>query len=487
MAIETTPLWYEVERILNGPYTFNNRRWDAIIHLLNVNMQLVPVRVTHVNIRRKYNSNYTDEVFMECYMPAGDYADIFYPNKMNLEVTLIANPLNTVNGPPPKSFRYKAVVIDAGQPRMVSPDMNGAGTDMLNLTDIFCLQFQLLPKVIYKLRTASCGVIFRNTDAKDAMTTLLTSETSRIEGEANEKIQGIDLITPDNQDKKEQMVIPHGTMLYDVPQFFQQKLFGVYRNGLAHYIQDNHWYVYPKYDFNRQESTDRELTIVVLPRNRFPGINKTYRKTGDYSYTILATAEGQYRNTVKEQTMTEGTGSRFLNAESIMSNTGREAKQNKLELEKPKYLSEITQTVPSDGETFAPFSSEPITSNTFHEQSKLAGRHGAHISFKWENSYPDAIIPGMLVKVIYLTVDNQIKTVRGILLEAEHFEALSRNNLMDDSYKTNTALHIYCENDLKDQHDGSNNGGGQRQQPINAKRSVPQFLFAPEHIKPVGQ
>lgn len=472
MAFELTPLWDEVVQIMNGPITFNNRRWDAIIHLVDAKIDLIPVRVTHVNTRRKYNQNYTDEVFMECYMPIGDYADIFYPNKLNLEITMIASPLNYVRGGPPKSLRFKAVVLDAGQPRMISGDMNGTNTKQLNLTDIVRLEFQLMPKVIYTLRTASVGAIFRQSTSGDAIKTLITSETSRIEGDASEKITGVDMVEPDNQDVKEQLVVPHGTMLYDVPQFFQKKMYGLYRQGMAHYIQNNTWYIYPTYDINRNDKNDRLLKIIVVPKNKFPSVNKTYRKTGDYSYTIIATAEGAYRNPTKEVTMNEGTGSRYMNADSLLSYKGKEQKDNKVTLEKPVYLSEITDTIPQDGETFAPFSGNPITSNSFEEQSKLAGRSGAHITFKWENSFPDAIVPGMLAKVVYLTVDNQIVEIKGIILECEHFEALTQENLVEDTYATNTALHLYCENDLLD-----NTNKMPRFKDDLGVKGEPQFLF----------
>ena len=83
MTIELSPLHNEIVQVLNGPYTYNRRRWEAYIHLMDANMTILPVRVLSVNTNRDYTNNYTDEINLEVAIPIGTYADIFYPNKLN--------------------------------------------------------------------------------------------------------------------------------------------------------------------------------------------------------------------------------------------------------------------------------------------------------------------------------------------------------------------------------------------------------------------
>ena len=448
MAIEQTILGYEIDQVLRSPFTYNSRTWQAFIHLMDANLTIIPIRVTYVNTSRDYFNNYADEVTMECVIPVGTYSDVFYPNKLNLEVTLVAHPRNPLKGGAPKSFRYKATVLDAGQPRLNDPDMNGGGTNDLDLTDVIKLTFQLIPKTIYELRTAAVGVIFRKSKPEDAMKTLLTTEVAKIKGDAAEVINGIDMVKADNQEEQEQMVVPHGTMLYDIPEYFQKMICGIYNTGISHFLQWNNWFIYPSFDIDRFNQTDRLLTLVILPEKKFPQIEKTYRKTGKNSYTVLGTAAGSYKNPVKEQVMNEGTGLRFMNAETILSHDETAPSQNKVKVQRDKIVSQITELTPKDGVTFAPVSNTPITANNFEEKSKIAGRTGSYLSFKWENSYPEAIIPGMMIRVLYLTVDNQVNELKGVILKAEHHEHLTKESLVEEIYTTNTAIFAYCENDL---------------------------------------
>lgn len=448
MTIELSPLHNEIVQVLNGPYTYNRRRWEAYIHLMDANMTILPVRVLSVNTNRDYTNNYTDEINLEVAIPIGTYADIFYPNKLNLEVTLNSIPLNMIKGGPPKSFRYKAVVVDAGQPRVSSPDMNGTGTATLDLTEVVTINLQLIPMSIYTLRTASAGVIFRQEKPEDCLKTLLSSEIAKIKSDESQRILGVDMAKADNQETLEQMVVPHGTMLYDIPDTFQKLICGIYNNGLSQYIQDNHWFIYPTFDIDRMSQSDRVITLISIPEKKYPGIEKTYRQTGKNQYTILATAKGNYANPVKEKTMNEGTGLRFMNAETVMSWEETKPQQNKIKYQKDKIMNEITQITPTDGVTFSPMSDNRITANNFAERSKIAGRTGAYLSWLWENSYPDAILPGMFIRVLYLTVDNQVNEMRGIVLKVEHYEQLRYQSMVEDNYLTTTAIFGYFENDL---------------------------------------
>lgn len=451
MAIELSPLQNEISKVLSGPYTYNKRRWQALIHLMDADLTVIPVRVMSVHTQRDYTNNYTDILMIEVAIPVGTYTDIFYPNKLNLEVTLNSLPMNPVKGGPPRSFRYKATAVDTGQPRVSSPDMNGASTQILDLTEVILVELQLTPMSIYTLRTASTGVIFRQEKPEDCLKTLITSEIGKIQVEEAQRILGVDMVPADNQEVKEQMVVPHGTMLYDTPDTFQKHICGLYNNGLSHYIQDNHWYIYPTFDMSRVNQSDRMITIISIPEKKYPSIEKTYRQTGEHQFTILATAKGKYSNPVKEVTMNEGTGLRFMNAQTLMSWDETKPEQNKVNMQKDKMVSEITAITPSDNVTFSPMSDNRITANNFAERSKIAGRTGAYLSWMWENSYPDAIIPGMYVRVLYLTVDGQVNEIKGIILKAEHFEHLRYQSMVEENYITNTALFIWCENDLLEQ------------------------------------
>lgn len=124
----------------------------------------------------------------------------------------------------------------------------------------------------------SVGGVWRDVTMEDFLKTTRTNYAQSAVVDAANKMQGIDIVTPDNQAKRDHIVVPHGTRLLDLPDYVQHKCGGVYSTGLGSYLRDRHWYLYPLLDYARAAKGEDLVTILVVPLKKFSGTARTYRQ-----------------------------------------------------------------------------------------------------------------------------------------------------------------------------------------------------------------
>lgn len=445
MEIEKTAISREIQYVMSGMPTVEDRSYTAFIHLMDKNINIRALKLTSLDIDREYTNNIGDVIIAELAIPVGTYADVVYPNKANAEVTIITTS-NTLlkKTQKPTSVRYKAIFKDTGKPRLQANKSTSHSTDILDLSNFVTVKVQLTPISTYILRTAQVGGIFRFAKPEDVLKSLITSQVQLIESDQKEAITGVDLVTPDNSEEVEQLVIPHGTPLVSVPQFIQKRVCGVYNSGLSSYVQDGTWYIFPTFNKERNTSTGKTVSLILLPKNKYPGLTHTYRQRGDQT-VILTTGDVNQLNTNKEDQMNQGSGVRFLNAETVFSDEGINREGNKAKISRSNMNTEIIAHEQTDGLNNVPVSTTSITSNPFEEYSKLAKNSGGYLQVVWENSNPDLIHPGMMASLTMATNNGKVITAYGVIHGATHNTRLARPGIVDSKYITTTALNIHFD------------------------------------------
>lgn len=68
------------------------------------------------------------------------------------------------------------------------------------------------------------------------------------------------------------------TILLDLPLYMQKKLYGVYKQGMGHYIQSGMWYVYPKNRTKRNDDKVRFTNIYISPKDFLKYAESTWQK-----------------------------------------------------------------------------------------------------------------------------------------------------------------------------------------------------------------
>lgn len=444
MDILESALAKEIANITSNSQIEVTYFWRAEIHANNQNIEAI--KVLSIDIVRDYETSFTDETVVTLVLAAGKYTYRVYPYLSNLELTLYKEPLGEVDGLPldsknVQSERYVATLIDPIAINVSSNSVNEIDEASLDLTNILTLKFQIINKAIDQVRMKTVGGIYRRCKIGDVVKSILTMYSPKVEIQDDDIPVGVEMVTPANQNIYEHVIIPHGVRLVDAPGFIHKNCNGLYTTGLAYYYQANHWYVFPPYDSSKFEQSEKTLTVIRLPSNRLPNIERTFRKDGN-NLVILATGNAQVRNESEALLLTEGNGVRFADADQFMTGIVKKS-GNKAIINRANINDEFISTTRPNGNNLVFSSEKRITSNPWFEYSKLAARNGSLIGLVWENSDPELIHPGMAVKVMWLE-DETIKETFGLIIRAHHFVSTRGQGITLSRHSTSTALTVFA-------------------------------------------
>lgn len=446
MEIERTSLWREVTSIIQSGENEVHFTPSATIHILDTQTDYKVMKLTELDVSSDFVNNYTDEVFIKVVIPLGDYAYLVYPNRNNLEVTLISSPKNEVGGANNSSSqraeRYVAAIVDQGNPVVDTKSTNSPGRDALNQRGFAEVHIQLLDKAAALLRFAMVGGIWRNCTTEEVVKSIMTNESQRLLVDSKIALQGVDMVPATNTKKRDHVIIPQGTKLVDVPNFVQNKAGGLYSAGLGYYLYKNYWYIYPAFDVTRYNSTTRTVTIINIPENKMPGVERTFKQNGS-NVTILATGEVKFKDSRKENQQNMGNGVRYSNSDVFMGGFFT-TENNKTSSQRSKTTSEFVADESPTGANFAPISPNRITTNSSRELSALAARRGAFFSLVWEHADPSLIVPGTLANILYLS-NGQISSVIGSIVKVHTYVPMEGKGLTDARYVRRCILTFFVE------------------------------------------
>lgn len=449
MDILESSLAREIETISNNTNTQVSHYWRAEIHAGGLTFPAI--KVLSIDVVRDFESKFTDEVLLQLVLSGGKYAYRVYPHLSNLEITLYKQPLTETGGMPDDtrsvlSERYTATLLDPIAINITSNSINEPDETALDLTNALTLNFQLINKAMEQVRMKTIGGIYRRTKVEDVIKSVLTMHSSNLEVDAQYMPKGVEMEPSQNKSVQEHIVIPHGTRLVDVPEYIHKNCSGIYTTGLAYYYQMNHWYVFPPYDSSRFNESPQTLTIIRVPANRMPGVERTYRKDGN-NLVILATGQATVKNESESLLLSQGNGVRFADASQFMDKIVKK-EGNKALVSRGGSNDEFVAIQRANGNNMVMSSPKRITSNPWLEYSKLAARNGSLLGMTWENSNPSLIIPGMPVKVLYLE-EEQIKETYGRVIKAHDYTQTQGEGITASKHRTTTSLVIFAQRELK--------------------------------------
>ena len=446
MEIEQSSLWREIESITRSGVKPVHFTYRVEIHVGEET--ILPLKLLSIDYVQDFELKYADEVIIALAIPGGKYAKRIYPFKDQIEITLFKVPLAEMGDyndeeAAPQSERYTATLIDTGNPLLEANGMNAPSEEALDLTNVFQIQFQLVNKALEQLRMISVGGIYRNATVEDVIKSVLTVESRKLEVEGSRAPQGVEMVDASNTKVRDHVIVPQGTKLVHLPEYIHYKCGGVYNAGLGYYLYGDYWHVYPCYDTTRFNKAESTFTVINIPKNKMPGVERTYRKDGS-NLVVLATGEVRFADDTEEQQLNWGNGVRFADAEKFMEGVLVKTMGNKAIATRGTNTSEFKATDRMSGNNNIHLSTNAIHANAFVEYSRLARRQGCVLSFVWENSLPELVHPGMPTKVLYL-LDGELREVYGTVLKAHHFVQMAGEGMTDMRYVCRTMLAVFVE------------------------------------------
>lgn len=445
MEIEESSLFREIEKIITGGVKPVHYTYNATLHIKGVDYGVL--KVLSVDNIEDFEQNYAEVIMMRVMLLAGQYAFNIWPFQGKIDCTLSRSPIqeasDSVNQDElVQTERYTAVLRDTGAPTLEGANANMATIEKMDLSNMVEVDFQLVNKSLEQQRTIAVGGNFRNCRTDDVVKAVLTVESKRVQDVEKVRIpKGVVMVPGSNATKRDHVEIPQGIRLVDVPAYVHQRCGGIYNSGLGYYLKGDYWYVYPCYDTTRFNQSPNTLTVINVPKNKFPEVERTYRKDGT-NLVILATGDIKFRDNTETMQLNGGNGVRFADADKFMRGWVS-TKDNKAVASRGANNSEFIAVKRDNGNNLVHVADDAITSNPFKQYSEMAKAQGASVGLVWENAEPSLVFPGMNVKILYLEND-EIKTTFGVLLKQHSFTHMRGVGLTDTRYTTHTTLSIFA-------------------------------------------
>jgi hypothetical protein len=421
MEFDRTPLGQDLQDVYNNCDQASQLTVSALIHLDDVGNTVTPQVVISFSDDRDFANNYAAEIGIEVEVPIGTYALKIYPNRTQLQMTVTQTRLKENSTAaderrPSESERFTAILIED---RAAPTQMQGGEVkteESLNLLGTINLKFQLFSKTVEKLRVVQCGGPARQVKMAELMKVTISRCADAIKLTDTQKLLGVTMHPTDNQEVLEQAIVPHGTLVVDLPGYLQNR-YGVYNAGIGTFIHNRQWYIYPLYDTNTFGQQNKTVSIYILPKRKFPELERTYRLKDD-SLAILVTTDVDFRGDNDINYVQSGNGIRFLDASKVM-NGFVEGKGNRGVVSRKANTNELLSTKQSTGITFAPISKRDISSNYCIQYTEMAAKKGGFLQLHWMNSNSAMILPGQCVRIVYFDKE-EMKYAFGVIHRVQH-------------------------------------------------------------------
>jgi hypothetical protein len=449
MALDDTSLREEINEIATQGPKAVHYIWSAVITLPD-GTQITPNRVLGIDIHRDYVGNYCDEIYVDIAIGLGTYQTQLVPNKGNLYITMTRTPIQEGSAASDltadiEAQEMRATILNCKSMAVEGSTTYASDTQAGDMTSIQTVTLQLVDLAIEQTRMQSLGTVVKASTVGDAIKTLVTNIAQGLKVDVNHKILGVDVVTPNNKQVYEHIVIPHLTKAVDVPGYIAHHYGAPYSSGMGAFLQKSIWYIYPLYDLKAYDTAKRTLTVINVPKNRMPTADRTFRRTYN-QLIILATGDVVHTDPSESKQLTHGNGVRFADAAKTMAGIAKVV-GNKATALRVQNVNELLAQARPNGFNNITAGAKKITSNSFDELGKVAERLGSKVIVTWENSDPGAIFPGMPCRYLY-EVATQVFELKGIVLKSQTQIKATQPGLFPGPHRSITALTLFVERTL---------------------------------------
>lgn len=445
--LDNTPFRYEVLEVLKkGKVAAQNYIETTITGGKSV---VRPLTVIQMSRYRDYIENFAQLFTITVVTTLKEYEELVLADPSTLKMTVRLYELSKnasvsaqyfVN---PIEFTYKAKIIDIASDQIAqnNPMVNNPQTGKLTIKQF---SLQLLEPGFESVSIKTAGSGFRDISGVELIKILLTRYSTDDEIDTVTSVQGVDVVPGYNEQKMSQIPIDHMTPLVKAINIINDNCGGIYPTGFSYFLQGNIWYLFPPYDLSLFDKARKTITVVNLPKDRLPTLEKTYFNS-DTKLIVLSTRDATYTDNREVNTFNHGSSVRFLDANRLLDGFG-EVKDNKFLVNSALNVNEVTLNERKDGANILRSGQARITSNKNSELSKLAQKRGFYFQLIWENSDDSLLFPGMPAKVLYLK-DNKPASAKGVLIETETIWVPAEKNFKATKLTRTTALTFFVGNE----------------------------------------
>lgn len=444
--VDITPLWEDILSVIGVTDRAVRIHLGAVIHTEKEDFPAVKVTLREMN--RDYRKMTGEFYHLQFLLGAGDYFYRLLPFRENLEVSVKTTYMfeNGHEDPdnPPFIIRYKGLFVPDKNPYPSSESMSNRTLEDTDKLAPVSVQLELQDRCEEPLRVKMISGVFNNVTMEQMLRGAFIYEANKVKVDGKPIIQVAEIDPPHNKAIFPNLIIPHGTLLRDLPGYLHENENGIYNAGIGNFFQrfkqKPTWFVYPLYAPKRFDEDRYKIVIYSVPPDKMAGYDKTYRREGKITY-IAATGDRKEADHAKNPELNLGVGFRMPDAEAFMKKPVKilpdswNAKRKNLNYE-------VSHRDRKDSLSYAPVIGS--SANPFFEFSEVLSRQFTMMVISWENSDPELLYPGMPCKYVYM--DRGIYTeAKGTLAVAYSITQLLGNPIEDRNFMTTTQMYLIME------------------------------------------
>ncbi len=442
-------MWKDVDKILNSKYTYYPLgKWSLKINTKCGDIDVL--KITNIDVVKDFVNNMTDNIIVSFHVDRGTYLAYIYPHLDNLEVTLYRYPIQDSKVPFKPDFKqkYKAIFLPNYNEKPLGTKDEMTSTLGLELMDPPLVHLQLMNLNVEPLRLKYVSGSLAGYTNEMALNTVIKDEVSKVTLPKGKVIDKVDIDKPDNNKPVQNLVIPSGTNLLDLPAHIHNQGMGIYNSGIGTFVSntkdiktgkiESHFYVYPPYKASPKRP---ELHLFALPDFEMGYLTHSFILKGNTIHALGHILDG-YKSTEQANELSNGVGFRLANADSFMDKPVTMTKKGPKGASQKLNFKVATKSRP-DGFNLANRTDEIASSNPYKYYSKFIKQTGSHVTFKWQQSDHTRIEPNMKV-ILHRLVGNSIVKEEGVLLHAATAIQMQGKGLLQQSgYTENTLLTVF--------------------------------------------
>lgn len=451
MAVDATLLFREVDAIIRNGQSQSNYMIKLKIQANGV--WYTPYRLDLWSLDRDYENGFADTLVVSFLMGLGTYTYKLLPFRESIVVDVQYIPLTPPGGNSRSAMetevkRYRGLIMNQDNQGMVGKHSQATNPEELDKVATSQVEMQLVEEAAYQTKMISFGKNYRSMSPPQALQAALAESKEMVKGTDAQRILGITMAPGFNTEVRNQITIPHGTPVTKIPELIQEKQGGVYPAGLACYLQDQYWHIFPPYDTTRFSKSTKSLTILNIPKNRYYGAEKTYRVINE-QVTIVAAGDASALDDTAFSHINKGNAMRFTDARAMFTSFGTTNK-NRMLLDRATNVFEVANESLKTGMNNVQWASERATSNPFKHYSAMAKQSGNIVVIEWLHGDSDLLTPGMPVKFM-TTTDDLLKTYEGVLLGVHEQRIPGEMGAQPSSYPSSIRLKLFLGDAKEDQ------------------------------------
>lgn len=394
----TIDLETSLAKILTSVNPYLKYSYSIIFHTQQ--NELPVTQIVSFERMRDYANNIGDYVLLTCRLHLGDYVKVIHPERDYLMCT-VSKEYDT-KGTTNITEEYKVAIVDD---KKIVDSIGSIGQmtrDELNRDGFIEVEFQLYHLAVEALKQVYVDGIYKECNVQNLMGGLFEHWRKQIKLNGKTMEFKISIVEPANKMDYEQIIIPTGLTLINLPDYIQHGAYGVYNGDIGTYYQNHGFYnalwIYPIYTAERfdKDSSRRKLVIYKANNSRFDVVENTY-SVKDTNIEIIAGTNTVITESAANNIIDKG-DSILTPTNAMLLNREMEVTDEEIKYDKKEYFTGTNLIGRADKLKKSIF--VPSTPNLYKTRSDLARQTMTFIQIPWNFSNDDFMYPGMPVEFV---------------------------------------------------------------------------------------